>query len=554
MNEYDIRTDATIDRFLAREALNDSQKLSIREQISAASVAALAASDAAIAANAAAAASAASANADAISDVAEDVAANTAAIAAAGSAISATNAAVAALASEVADNASDLSDLAGEVSTNATNIAAIEATVEAAVTGVASVAGEVGIIFAEELLTALNVEAAADVTDVENVTAVLAAASEKEALADDDKFPTLDSENEGALVWSKMSTIVAKAKALYDTLYATAAQGVLAASAVQPNTAATLATLQLAPVAFSELPDADAAGAGAVANINDGSVAAIGSNAAGGGVIHQRVRSNGTVWLVDSGAASEGGEGGLDEEAVIALINDADPTTTAGDLIVRGASGLERFSLDADGKVLGTVAGALAWVTMTGGEGGGLTESEVNTLIDATLAELPASLTNPMEEAGDLIVGGVDGAPGRVAAGAEYRVLAVGSAGPAWLRRDHFYEREIYGENVSLDLSTHHHCFVVPTAGKIIWAEAESFVYTSNPSIALTVNGTPTGTYIYPASGNGVTALRAGWAHQSISVAGGDNVGVYIVDNGGYMSSTATGLRVGILFVPTDAS
>jgi hypothetical protein len=360
-----------IDKFLTGAALDSPEQLDMRQRIDAASVDDLAAAVADVATN----------TGD-IAAVVADVATNTADIA--------TNTGdIAAVVADVATNTAD-------IATNTSDIGDIVATVNAQVVGVASVAGEVGVITGSALLAAINVEDGADVTDAVNVASSIAGVVEKVTPADDDKVPGLDSAAAGVLKWFKISSIVTKAKTLFDTLYASTAQGALADTALQPSTAATLSRLKLTPVALGSLPAASTAGDGTDANINDGSVAAMGSIAVGGGAISQTVRSNGTDWIVASGSSI------------------TNPMTTAEDIIVGGVSGSPvRLAKGTEGYVVKIVGGIVAWAAETVG------------------------MTNPMTTSGDVVVGGASGAPTRLAKGTDGQTMTMVAGSVAWGAGDH---------------------------------------------------------------------------------------------------------------------
>jgi hypothetical protein len=288
--ENDVTLLTKVDKFLVGSSLSAAEQLDLRQRIAAASETALADAVVEIAANAAA-----------IVDVAADVVINAGDITSVAADVSANTAAIATNAGDIASVAADVSVNAAAIAANAADISTIEVIIEGATAGVSTVAGETGIVTKAELLAAINVEDGADVTDATNIASSIASVAEKVTPVDDDKIPGLDSEAAGILKWFKISSIVTKAKALFDTLYASTAQGVLAGTAVQPNTSPILASLQLAPTALSALPTPVTAGEGAVANISDGSVDILGEIALDGGAIVQRVRSNGTNWIVDSG-------------------------------------------------------------------------------------------------------------------------------------------------------------------------------------------------------------------------------------------------------------
>jgi hypothetical protein len=86
-----------------------------------------------------------------------------------------------------------------------------------------------------------------------------------------------------------------------------------------------------------------------------------------------------------------------------------DPLTTNGDMVVRAAGVTTRLPVGSDGQALTVVSGAPTWTN---------------------------GFTNPMTTAGDLIIGGVSGAPSRLAAGSynAWQTLGISSAGaPEWV-------------------------------------------------------------------------------------------------------------------------
>lgn len=100
----------------------------------------------------------------------------------------------------------------------------------------------------------------------------------------------------------------------------------------------------------------------------------------------------------------------------------ANPMASAGSLIVGGEGGepAELAYLE-DGKILGGVDGAPAWVDPP--DGGGM--------------------ANPMTTAGDLIVGGEGGAPGRLGKGANHMSPRMDGGGIVW-RYPHLYSERLY--------------------------------------------------------------------------------------------------------------
>lgn len=94
---------------------------------------------------------------------------------------------------------------------------------------------------------------------------------------------------------------------------------------------------------------------------------------------------------------------------------EGNPMTTAGDIVIGGASGLPtRLAKGSNGQYLRVNgSGVLEWVTLP---------------VDPGFA-------NPMTTSGDSIVGGASGAPTRLAVGGQYRLLfsaTLGTAAAAW--------------------------------------------------------------------------------------------------------------------------
>ena len=84
------------------------------------------------------------------------------------------------------------------------------------------------------------------------------------------------------------------------------------------------------------------------------------------------------------------------------------PTTTAGDIIVRGASADQRLAKGSDDQVLTVVSGNVEWANAASG------------------------FSNPMTTAEDIIVGGASGAAARLAKGTDGQVLTIDTGIVAW--------------------------------------------------------------------------------------------------------------------------
>lgn len=80
-----------------------------------------------------------------------------------------------------------------------------------------------------------SVETSADVTDAENVGSVNAGATSKVTPLDADSFPIVDSAAANVIKRLTFTNLKAFLKTFFDTLYATAAQGILAGTASQPG-------------------------------------------------------------------------------------------------------------------------------------------------------------------------------------------------------------------------------------------------------------------------------------------------------------------------------
>lgn len=91
------------------------------------------------------------------------------------------------------------------------------------------------------------------------------------------------------------------------------------------------------------------------------------------------------------------------------------PMTTVGDIIVAGAGGVPtRLPIGSEGLVLKIIGGQLTWAE------------------DAT-QQAQAGMTNPMTSPGDIIHGGVGGAPTRLARGTNGQMLSLIGGAPAWV-------------------------------------------------------------------------------------------------------------------------
>lgn len=111
------------------------------------------------------------------------------------------------------------------------------------------------------------------------------------------------------------------------------------------------------------------------------------------------------------------------------------------------------------------------------------------------------------------------------------------------------YEREVYPPGVPLASATNHPFFVAPVPGVVTWMEIESTIYSDPPTVHPSINGSPTGAWVILDAG--VSSLRSGRRAQSVAVAKGDLVGVYVTHDGGYWGGAAQGLRAILNFVPS---
>jgi hypothetical protein len=163
-------------------------------------------------------------------------------------------------------------------------------------------------------------------------------------------------------------------------------------------------------------------------------------------------------------------------------------------------------------------------------------------------------LTNPMTTAGDLIVGGVDGAADRLAKGTDGQVLKVVGSAIAWATDETggggtntlYAERSYFGTS---NVETGTQLFMVArTAMTISRVDAE--VQSGNaPSFQLYKNGvTLMSDLTIDGDGNGNTLYKS--EPVSFSLVAGDKLEVQITNNGEYMASGAAvgPLMIGIEF------
>jgi hypothetical protein len=103
-------------------------------------------------------------------------------------------------------------------------------------------------------------------------------------------------------------------------------------------------------------------------------------------------------------------QGGTGQTGQTAAFDALSPTTTKGDIIVSNGSDNIRLAVGTDGTVLTAASGQTSGLQWT------------------------APLTNPMDSAGDLIVGGSAGAATKLDAGSSGQLLmAAGAASPTWV-------------------------------------------------------------------------------------------------------------------------
>lgn len=176
-----------------------------------------------------------------------------------------------------------------------------------------------------------------------------------------------------------------------------------------------------------------------------------------------------TIWVFSQSAAITLGTTAITFSQIFVGSALADPTTTRGDLITRGASALARLAIGTVGKFLGTdgtdplwtnnaqyyattgLPGATAPAAFVGGTISGApitgTFAVNNFIVDqagkvwvctgagtpGTWVQSGGGMANPMTTNQDIIVGGASGAPARIAVGANGQVLAITAGIVGWV-------------------------------------------------------------------------------------------------------------------------
>jgi len=176
-----------------------------------------------------------------------------------------------------------------------------------------------------------------------------------------------------------------------------------------------------------------------------------------------------TYWVYSQSAAVTVGSTAITFSQIFVGSALADPTTTRGDLITRGASALARLAIGTVGKFLGTDGTDPLWTNSaqyygtTGKTGatvpaafvGGTVSGAPSTgtfavndfVIDqagkvwcctgagspGTWVQSGGGMANPMTTNQDIIVGGASGAPARLAVGANGQVLSIAAGVVGWV-------------------------------------------------------------------------------------------------------------------------
>ena len=146
-----------------------------------------------------------------------------------------------------------------------------------------------------------------------------------------------------------------------------------------------------------------------------------------GAPLRAGIGSDGQIWGVVAGALSW-----------ITPSWMSNPLTAVGDLLVGGAAGApSRFAMGSNGQMLTVAGGALTWAGIPLGIPAYSAANNGQAL--QVVAGVPTWMTlsgtgmpNPMTTAGDLILGGASGNPGRLAKGTDGQVLTMVSGNPAW--------------------------------------------------------------------------------------------------------------------------
>jgi hypothetical protein len=185
--------------------------------------------------------------------------------------------------------------------------------------------------------------------------------------------------------------------------------------------------------------------------------------------------TNGTYWdpIVlkgDPGDPGTPGADGVDYTPETPLLEEhggtGETTFAAGDLLVGEAGGgLQRLTKGADGEILKTVAGVLAWDTLPSGESGG---SGPHDLLSATHEDTAPDAV----QRGDLIAGiGITPAWGRLPKGTLGQILKMGAEEPGW---DALPSGESTGPHALLSASHPDTTPAGPTRGDVLVARGVS--------------------------------------------------------------------------------
>lgn len=187
------------------------------------------------------------------------------------------------------------------------------------------------------------------------------------------------------------------------------------------------------------------------------------------GYLSSKLTAGSNITITNNGTDLEisatGGGGGM-----------TNPMTTAGDLIIGGASGTpDRLGIGADDQIFTVYSGAPKWRHLVNGSGitlettsnyikitadsqagdhkvvvdgndttpdylsskltAGSNITITNNGTDLEISATDTGFANPMTAAGDLIVGGTAGAPGALAVGTENQIITVSSGTPTWTDR-----------------------------------------------------------------------------------------------------------------------
>lgn len=161
-------------------------------------------------------------------------------------------------------------------------------------------------------------------------------------------------------------------------------------------------------------------------------------------------------------------------------------------------------------------------------------------------------LTNPMTTAGDTIVGGEDGAPARLAVGSDGQVLKVVSGAPVWAAEsggggaNTLYSERSYGGGSAVIEGGHF--MVARTAMTLARVDAEvEDGGSGDPEITLQKNGSIVATLGITGAASSGNRKRGSIAieGEGVSVEAGDILAVVVSNTGEYMSSgAATGALV----------